>query len=162
LENNEPNKTEEPEVKLVPASLLQRFVNYILDFTIFLLPAFLLLRLAAPSSNWAYTLIEKFTKKPETISLMDNATIWFVFGLYISAMETVLKGKTIAKYITGTRAVTADGLPVNSQTAFIRGLIRIIPFEQFSAISIPSRPWHDRWSNSFVVDEFKSILPKNK
>lgn len=147
-------------IKLVPANLLKRFANYLLDFFIFLMPIFFLLNLEAPSHRWAYNLLEKLTKKPETIDFMDNAIIWFVFALYLSVIETLLKGKTIAKYITGTRAVTADGLPVNAQTAFTRGLLRMIPFEQFSAISVPSRPWHDRWSNTFVVDEAKSILPK--
>lgn len=160
MENNEPRATEEPVIKLVPASLVKRFINYILDFLIFLSSVLFLLNLEAPSHRWAYNLLEKLAKKPETIDFMDNAIIWFVFALYLSVMETLLKGKTIAKYITGTRAVTADGLTVKAQTAFTRGILRMIPFEQFSAISVPSRPWHDRWSNTFVVDEAKSILPK--
>lgn len=161
LENNHLEIPEEPALQLVPANLLKRFLNYIIDFMVFAFPASFLLMLAAPGHAWASNLVYNLNNKPEAVTLLDQSMIWFVYGLYISITESLLKGKTIGKYITGTRAVNKQGLAITAETAFVRGLIRMIPFEQFSALSIPPRPWHDRWSGSVVIDEKKSILPNS-
>ena len=157
MENNEQHLPEEPVIQLVPANPVKRFANYLVDVIIFSVLLTFLLVIAAP----VYPLMNKIMQK-QPIDLGDQFLISFLYGLYMSVMEAVLKGKTLGKYITNTRAVNQDGWPVSSKTAFVRGLLRIIPFEQLSAISIPSRPWHDRWSGSFVVDERKSVLPKSK
>ncbi|MEP6747643.1 MAG: RDD family protein [Bacteroidota bacterium] len=156
MENNEPHILEEQVINLVPANHLKRFANYLIDVIIFSILLTFLVAFADP----VYPLMHKIMAK-QPISLVDQLMISFVYGLYMSCMEAVLKGKSIGKYITGTRAVAENGRPVDARTAFMRGLIRIIPFEQFSAISMPARLWHDRWSSSFVVDEAKSILPKD-
>jgi uncharacterized RDD family membrane protein YckC len=140
LENNEPHILEEPVINLVPANHLKRLANYLSDVIIFSILLSFLVAFADP----VYPLMHKIMAK-QPISLMDQLMISFVYGLYMSCMEAILKGKTIGKYITGTRAVTENGFPINAQMAFIRGLVRIIPFEQFSAISFPPRLWHDRW-----------------
>ena len=79
--------------------------------------------------------------------------ISFLYGLYMSVTEAIFKGKTIGKLITKTRAFNLDGSSISSQTAFLRGLCRLVPFEQLSALGIPSCPWHDKWSDSIVADE---------
>ena len=161
MENTEDSLTEAPVINLVPAAMGKRFVNYFIDIIVFSVFLSILLVMLAPVSPLAHRLS---TLKPETVNLMDQFLLSFIYGLYISVTETVLKGKTIGKYITATRVVDENGLPVSSQAAFARGLIRIIPFEQLSAITFDfsaPRPWHDRWSRTFVVDENKSILPKS-
>ena len=107
----------------------------------------------------------------QPLDMTDNLVVWCFYGFLMGALETALKGKTIGKFITGTRAVDGNGHPVNGQMAFLRGLIRVIPFpfEQISAVNfsfnpfamLPPYPWHDRWSKTIVVDEGKSLLPKN-
>jgi uncharacterized RDD family membrane protein YckC len=154
LENNE-QQTDLPEIIFFPASHIKRFTNYIIDVVVFSI----LVSIVVAFINPVYPLMQKIMAQ-QPIGLMDQLMINFLYGLYMSIMEAALKGKSIGKYITGTRAVNENGLPVNAQTAFARGLIRIIPFEQFSAISIPCLLWHDRWSNSVVIDEAKSVLPK--
>ena len=164
MENTEHNLLEEPAIKLVPASVAKRLLNYFIDVFVFSFLVSFLLMAVAP----VYPLMNKIMQK-QPLDLSDQFAIWFVYGLFMSIMESLLKGKTIGKYITGTRAVDENGFPVNSQTAFLRGIIRFIPFEQISAINIgfnpfgllPPYPWHDRWSNSVVIDEGKSLLPKN-
>jgi uncharacterized RDD family membrane protein YckC len=158
LENNEEHKIEDPALNIVPANLAKRLANYFIDIVFFSFLLYFLLKIIAPFSPLANKFL---TIKPETVELMDQLILSFIYGLYMSVAETLLKGKTIGKYITGTRAVTENGQPINAQTAFVRGLIRIIPFEQLSAISFPPYPWHDRWSKSIVADEAKSLLPKN-
>lgn len=165
MENTEQNLLEEPAAKLVPASILKRLANYLVDIVIFSFFVSFLLILAGP----VYPLADKLMAK-QPISFIDQLMISFIYGLYMSVSEALLKGKSIGKFLTGTRAVDETGQPVNSQTAFIRGLLRIIPFEQISAINIvlnplgllPPYPWHDRWSKSFVVDEGKSMIPPKK
>ena len=155
MENTDQQIREEPVIQLVPANLGKRLTNYLIDVIVFSFLVSFLLVLVAP----AYPLASKLTNK-QPIGLMDQLMVSFLYGLYMSVMEAVLKGKTIGKYITGTRAVSKNGLSINAQTAFVRGLIRLIPFEQLSAISFPPYPWHDRWSKSIVVDETKSLIPK--
>lgn len=159
MENTEYNLPEEQTARLVPASTLKRLANYLIDIVIFSFFVSFLLILVGP----AYPLADKIMAK-QPISFLDQLMMSFVYGLYMSVSEALLKGKSIGKFITGTRAVDEAGHAINSQTAFIRGLVRIIPFEQISAISLnftTAYPWHDRWSKSIVVDEGKSLLPKN-
>ncbi|MFT3932247.1 MAG: RDD family protein [Chitinophagaceae bacterium] len=157
MESPELSPFEEPMQKLVPASLGKRLLNYLVDIIIFSIVVSVILMLLAP----VYPLANKLMKQ-QPIDLVDQLMVSFFYGLYMSATEALLKGKSIGKFITGTRAVTIGGQPIPSNTAFIRGLIRIIPFEQLSGIpfmtTIPY-PWHDRWSGSLVIDEAKSILP---
>lgn len=159
MENTEQHLLEEPVVELVPASILKRLANYLIDVIIFSFIISFFLVFLAP----VYPLANKLMAK-QPISFLDQLMVSFIYGLYMSVSEALLKGKTIGKYITGTRAVDDEtGQPINGQAAFIRGLIRIIPFEQISALSLnftPPFPWHDRWSKSRVVDENKSKLPK--
>ncbi len=63
------------------------------------------------------------------------------------------KGKTIGKYITGTRAVNEDGSKITFSTGFVRGLTRLVPFNALSALGSPTYPWHDKWTNTLVIDE---------
>ncbi|MEP7280066.1 MAG: RDD family protein [Bacteroidota bacterium] len=157
MENNEQHLLEDPLLKLVPASLGKRLANYLIDVIIFSFLLSFILVVASP----VYPLMQKIMAK-QPIDFMDQLMISFLYGLFMSVQEAVLRGKTIAKYITGTRAVDTNGLPVNSQTAFLRGLIRIVPFEQFTALTTPGRPWHDRWSKTMVLDESKSVFQKNE
>ena len=76
-----------------------------------------------------------------------------------TAIEFLGRGKTIGKLITGTRAVNQDGTQITFKTALLRSLSRIVPFEPFSAFGNPSYPWHDRWTDTYVVDEKLSRLP---
>ena len=156
MENTDLQIGDEPVINLVPANLGKRFVNYFIDVIIFSFLISFVLMLVAP----VYPLATKLMNR-QPIGFMDQLMVSFLYGLYMSVMEAVLKGKTIGKYITGTRAVSKNGSLIHSQTAFARGLIRLIPFEQLSAISFPPNPWHDRWSGSVVVDEEKSLLQKH-
>jgi uncharacterized RDD family membrane protein YckC len=147
---------EKPLIQLVPASIGKRFINYMVDIILFSFLLVFILVAAAP----VYPLMNKIMAQ-QPLDLTERFVIWFMYGLYMSVLESVLKGKSVGKYITGTRAVNINGHPVSRETAFARGLIRIVPFEQISALTFDfSAPlmWHDRWSKSIVVDEAKSRL----
>lgn len=77
---------------------------------------------------------------------------WIIYVVLMFAMEALMKGRSIGKLITRTRAVNqSDGSPINARTALLRSLCRIVPFEPFSAFGNPSFPWHDTWTKSMVV-----------
>ena len=137
------------EIILVPAGISKRFANYVTDIIIFWFLASFFIAFFYPG------FIDSVANQQD-ICLSTHLLIRFFYGLYISFCEAVLKGKTVGKLLTETRAVYSNnGSFINTQTAFVRGLCRIIPFEELSAIGFPPYPWHDRWSGTIVIDEKK-------
>lgn len=68
---------------------------------------------------------------------------------YYTLCEKLFNGYTLGKLITGTRAIREDGTSLSFKNAFMRSLIRLVPFEVFSGFKI--RTWHDEWSKTMVV-----------
>ncbi len=153
LENN---LLEEEPVKLVPANIFKRLANYLFDILVFSFALGFVLSIVA---SYHPALRARIIAQ-QPFSFIEQFSIFFIYGLFLSVCEAAFKGKSPGKFLTRTRAVYLTGKQINSQTAFLRGLIRIVPFEAFSAII--TRPWHDRWSSTVVVDEDRSILPKNQ
>lgn len=141
----------EDEIKLHDASSGQRLANYLVDiitFYGFLFALFFILGAAAPEvAESGITIIEK----PFVPLLM--------YGLYMGTVEAVFQGRSIGKLLTGTKAVTEDGIAVTAGKAFLRGLIRAVPFNGLSGFGYHCNPWHDRWTNTQVIDIKKSVLP---
>jgi len=131
-----------------PATVGQRFMNYLIDVFIFYLVLFMLGAVAGLFLGDAFAEGETLFGMP---LLLQYLFIYILLiGLY-TFLETVTKGRTIGKMVTKTRAIREDGANVNFNDALKRSLIRCIPFEQFSAFG--GRPWHDRWSNTKVIRE---------
>jgi uncharacterized RDD family membrane protein YckC len=70
--------------------------------------------------------------------------------LYYTLCEKVFNGKTVGKWVSGTRAIREDGNELTIQDAFSRSLCRLIPFEGFS-IWLGYGLWHDVWTRTKVV-----------
>lgn len=137
------------ELQLIPANIGKRLVNYLIDSIVYSLLAYCF-------TSFFYPRLMDDIINQKDIALVTQITISFCYGLYMSLMEALFAGKTIGKFVTGTRVIYRTGKTINPQTAFTRGLCRIIPFEQFSAIGFPPNPWHDRWTGTIVIDEKKS------
>jgi uncharacterized RDD family membrane protein YckC len=62
-------------------------------------------------------------------------------------------GRTPAKFLTGTRVVSASGARASTGQILGRTLARFVPFEPFSFLfgGNPPNGWHDKWSNTRVV-----------
>lgn len=136
------------------ASTGKRFANYIIDLVIFYILIFCLsfgLTLMAPA--FMQDLVAD-----DSNSIMLNIAALLLYVLYMSALEALTKGKTIGKFITGTRAVNLDGTAINTSKAFGRGLSRAVPFCAFSALGTPCNPWQDKWTNTMVIDEKKTVI----
>jgi Predicted membrane protein/domain len=121
-----------------------RLANYLLDL------------IAVYVLNFIVGLILGLLSMGRGVSVVEA----YIFGfmglfLYFFIFEGVGQ-KTIGKLITKTRVVMVDGSKPSWGTIALRTLIRIIPFEPFSALGTVSGQrvwWHDRWVNARVVKD---------
>ncbi len=144
------------EVNLQQAGSGKRFANYLIDLIVFYIIALLFFTILAAAG-----ITDKlFSNEDLGTNLLDRLLTSIVLGILWGATEALFKGKTLGKLITGTRAVNMDGTNISGQTAFLRGLSRIVPFEPFSALGNPPYPWHDKWTNTYVIDEKTSMRPQ--
>lgn len=105
--------------------------------------------------------------KPSLLGIFDNGLIsriisLVLYGVFMSFTEGMSNGMSIGKLITKTKAVNLDGSEINFGKAFQRNIIRAIPFNVFSAFGNPCNPWHDRLSDTMVIEYKKLVLEKNR
>lgn len=142
------------EAELVRATTGQRFANYLIDVILFYALFFIVgivLAIVSPST------IEDLDNQSAGFNLLDRLISLIFYALYMGIVEAVFKGKSLGKLITGTRAVNMDGTKISFATAFARGASRAVPFCVFSAFGTPCNPWQDKWTNTMVIDEKKSL-----
>ena len=70
---------------------------------------------------------------------------------YYILMEGLF-GRTFGKMITGTKVIGLDGLRPGWGTIILRSLSRLVPFEPFSFLGSEGSGWHDRWTDTRVID----------
>jgi uncharacterized RDD family membrane protein YckC len=154
---NDANETLDPirsENVFVRAETGKRFANYIIDVIVFYILMFVLgmvLAVIDPST------LDIFADE-SGFGLLGRLLSLIFYGFYMSIVEALFKGKSLGKIITGTRAVNLDGTTISAGTAFGRGFSRAVPFCAFSAFGNPCDPWQDRWTDTMVIDEKKSIV----
>lgn len=134
-------KTGSAEIKggdLVVAPRLMRLVNLSVDFLVVI--------------NAIITTIAYYAITVEWYSLFEN---WIFFSIVTSFLYywifEGLFGRTIGKFLTGTKVVLVDGSRPSFLVIFERTLIRLVPFEIFSFFGTSNSGWHDRWSKTAVV-----------
>jgi uncharacterized RDD family membrane protein YckC len=144
------------EYTYTQASSNKRFANFVIDrIAIYLFWQALFKFFTRPIAFVLYK-----TTHNKTVLTFEILLIYAVIYMcFIAVSEAVTKGKTLGKWITGTRAVTDDGAMITPKIALLRTLSRLVPFEIFSAIGKPSYPWHDRWTGTLVIVEKLSNLP---
>jgi uncharacterized RDD family membrane protein YckC len=143
--------------QIVQASTGKRFANHLIDLVVFYL---LFLAAGVGIAFVKPELIDDLDNSSPLFNIIDRLVSLVLFGIYIFIIEAVFKGKTVGKFITGTRAVNQDGTRISTTTALKRGLSRAVPFEPFSAFGSPSFPWHDKWTDTYVIDEKLSNYEK--
>lgn len=142
------------EPQLVQASTGKRFANYLIDLLVFYILIFIgamVMALLNPESVDDAGMLD--------MNPFLDRLLWLVlYGVYMSLVEGIFKGRSLGKLVTGTKAVNEDGSTLSFSKALARGFSRIVPFEQFSAFGNPSYPWHDKWTNTYVIDIRESSL----
>jgi len=134
-----------------PATIGQRFINYLLDLILFyvimVIVGFLVGIVVALTTGG----VQDF--KSDSYQTMFFLITLVTYIMFYTIIEASGQGKTLGKLITRTRAIRTDGSRLSWKDAFIRSLCRLIPFEPFSAFF--GSPWHDNLSKTIVVQERK-------
>ncbi|MBQ0151990.1 MAG: RDD family protein [Chryseobacterium sp.] len=134
------------------ASKLIRFANFVIDrivFTAFLylLGIFAGLLQVLFDFNFLVDIITDASELGRTADILLSSTIYLILLL---VLEYFTKGRTISKYITGTKVIMIDGTQPSFSTYMLRTICRIVPFDGLSFLG--ENGWHDSWSNTRVID----------
>ncbi|KPE51988.1 RDD family protein [Chryseobacterium indologenes] len=132
--------------------IIDRIVIYILFF---LYGTFSVLMYKVLNIDFFLNIADKLSTLSRFEDILITTTVYF---LYLFCMEYFTKGRTIGKYITGTRVMSTDGTTPTLQEFFIRNISRLVPFDVLSFLG--SNGWHDNWSDTRVVNIKKYTLDK--
>lgn len=131
-------------------SLLDTVAYYLLMIGIGVLLGILAQLLESPALvDWLIN-IDGFTNLLFTITI--TSSYFFIFES--------LGATTLGKLVTKTIVVDENGNKPNSRQLLIRTFSRLIPFDAFSYLGNPSRGWHDRFSDTYVVKKSDLIAAK--
>ena len=124
------------------ASTGQRFVHFLVDIVLFYFIFIVIGVVAAITGNESSLDILDDPLGGRLISIV-------VYILFFTLWEGGTKGRTLGKFITGTKALKKDGSEITWADALKRSLSRIVPFEPLTGFS--GHPWHDKWTDTMVV-----------
>ncbi len=124
------------------ATNIKRFGNFLVDSAIFYILKLILISLL-------YALDIKVNAN-ETLSSIFSLSSYL---LYYFILEFISGGKTVGKYLTKTRVVYKDGSTPKAASIIQRAFCRFIPFDAFSFLSSNPIGWHDKLSDTIVIDE---------
>ncbi len=141
-EADSPTLTQQSDSSTIPAGQGARFANFIVDY---IAQAFL---------GFAFGVVLVIVGGQEAAAFLER-TPGIVFGipillLYYFVLE-VTTGRTLGKFVTGTRVVDESGGKPSVGQILGRTFCRLIPFEAFSFFGTPCRGWHDKIPKTFVV-----------
>lgn len=122
----------------VAVSRVKRMANFSIDFFIVI--------------NSIFSLIAYLSIQKEWYGFFAYWWFFWVGGIifYYLFFEGLF-GRTLGKFITGTRVVATDDRKPNFGQIFGRTLVRLVPFEVFSFMGTDPQGWHDKWSGTMVV-----------
>ncbi len=124
----------------------RRFVNFILDYIVVQLLAIALYKVMEPSVDIPRLLYDVFVN----YNYLFSPVVSIIFLSYYILQE-FFWGRTLGKFITGTKVVTADGTSPSFIQIVGRTLCRLIPFDWFSFLEESPIGWHDKLSKTRVV-----------
>lgn len=156
MQTEDANILDDVHYTLHQASGGKRFANYLVDWIGFYVLWMLFL---AKLLGWILFWLNFPVTNSTAVYGIAYLSVFISFGLLVGGIEAATGGKTLGKLITGTRAVMEDGSRLTPKKALLRYLVRLVPFEAFSALGSPSYPWHDRWTKTLVIDEKLTTLP---
>jgi uncharacterized RDD family membrane protein YckC len=164
VENTE--KAHAPEAAITESGLEmnlagkgKRLANYVLDIVFFMIHSYLLgiiigVIFIIAGQNGS-SLIKEENK------LRDYFMGFISVMIYYILLEATT-GRTLGKFITGTKVVTDKGEKPGFMTIFIRSLCRFIPFEAFTFLISDSFGLHDRLSKTRVINSKSAPKPVNE
>ena len=141
----------------VLASHGQRLLNLLFDTFMQILLFFFVLTflVAIKMTNGEKEFAEQLAK-----NTVAQYTIVTCIALFYYNVFEIFSARTVGKFITQTIVVDENGNTPKHETILIRSLCRLIPFNAFSFLGMPSRGWHDSLSKTYVVK--KKLLQEKK
>jgi uncharacterized RDD family membrane protein YckC len=129
--------------EIIPVSNGTRFANYLIDIVIFYV--IFIIALVPIMMSGEGGIINTIAENP----ILDRIFSLICYAIFMTIQEVALGGRSIGKFITGTRVVDWEGKTPTTGTLVQRNLYRAVPFDQLSFLG--SRGWHDSWSDTYVV-----------
>lgn len=132
-----------PSGSAEPATVGQRFLNYVIDIIVLYVVMFTLATiflLGKYAMNQEY---DPYFEMWLTLFLVLVSLVYYVF------CEGASRGRSVGKLITRTKVVRDDESEITWKDAVIRTLCRLIPFEPFTAFG--GYPLHDKLSHTKVI-----------
>ena len=128
-----------------------RFLNYAIDNLVIYVFFFVLGIVAVLMDEYLDIsfLLSIVDTMSEVNRFEDMLITSFIYFLYVFLMEYFTNGRTIGKYITGTKVISPDNEKIDLQQYFIRNISRLVPFDTLSFFG--NNGWHDSWSDTRVV-----------
>lgn len=134
------------------ATKWQRFANYFVD-KIIINVFFALIGIVAVFTDeilGIYYFTEFVDRLSEIGRLADIVLTAVIYFFYTFLMEYFTGGRTVGKYITGTKVIMTDGQVPTLQDCLLRNLYRLVPFDALSFLG--ENGWHDSWSDTRVIN----------
>ena len=78
------------------------------------------------------------------------------FMLYYLLFETLFY-RTPAKFLTGTKVMSKHGFKPDLTMILLRTLLRLNPFDWITFLNIRHMGWHDKYSDTTVVETFRPL-----
>ncbi|UKB83236.1 RDD family protein [Chryseobacterium sp. MEBOG06] len=125
-----------------------RFLNYIIDLFVLIVINYIITNV--------FGILYELTSIELFYLYNHGGVFWELFIgnfnslIYYFLMENYLNGRSVSKYITGTKVISIDGTKPSTQQIFYRSLSRIVPFDALSFLGMNG--WHDSWSETRVVN----------
>ncbi|QQV01551.1 MULTISPECIES: RDD family protein [Chryseobacterium] len=134
------------------ASIGIRFINFVIDRIVIYILFFLFgLFSAGLFEFFGVEFFIDITYQLASLSKFEDILITLAtYLVYIFIMEYFTKGRTLGKYITGTKVMSLDGSNPRFYQYLIRTLSRIVPFDALSFFGVNG--WHDSWSDTRVIN----------
>ncbi len=149
-ENNSPYQAPQSQVAMeqqpggqpVPANRWLRLANFVIDYIGFFALA-LLIGIVAGMIGGEQVL--------DSLEGIPDFLIGMVIMLFYYVPLEAAMGRTLGKFVTGTKVVNLNGEKPRFSQILGRTFCRFIPFEAFSFLFGEGRGWHDSVPDTFVV-----------
>lgn len=134
------------------ASLGLRFVNNLIDGLIINFgPSLVMIIIGFVLGIIGYEqIIDQISLFQEEHYILNLVLGLFLYVLYFYFFEFYSDGRTIGKYVTGTKVLSIDGTKPTSSELWTRSFSRLVPFDGLSFFG--NNGWHDSWSDTRVIN----------
>lgn len=133
------------------AEKILRFINFVIDSIVTYIAVVLFFSFCI----FIYSIVKGEDYIVNAVSfgeinpLLDRIITALTFALIMFFVEKITKGRSLGKFITGTKVIMVDGMMPTNDDLLRRNFSRVVPFDAFSFFG--SVGWHDKWSDTQVV-----------